>query len=104
MPWFSSQQQPPIFIQTGEAIRFVEVDYKTCQSISLAVEMGVYQPKNTKMIEVISSGYFTTLQDAGRPGLDNLVFHCLGQMDKKPMIWHWRCYLLKETVVFLNVH
>ena len=45
VPWFSSQQQPPIFIQTGEAIRFVEVDYKTCQSISLAVEMGVYQPK-----------------------------------------------------------
>ena len=45
VPWFSSQRQPPIFIQTGEAIRFVEVDYKTSQSISLAVEMGVYQPK-----------------------------------------------------------
>ena len=45
VPWFSPQQLPPIFIQTGDAIRFVEVDYKTCQSISLAVEMNVYQPK-----------------------------------------------------------
>ena len=45
--------------------------------------MGVYQPKNTKMIEVISTGYFTTLQDAGRPGFRQFGVPLSGAMDKK---------------------
>lgn len=45
VPWFSSQQDPPVFIQAGDRIRFSSIDQQQCRSIALAVEMGVYQPK-----------------------------------------------------------
>ena len=35
------------------------------------------------MIEVLSSGYFTTLQDAGRPGFRQFGVPLSGAMDKK---------------------
>ena len=49
VPWFSPQQTPTVFIQQGDSIRFVEIDIKQSQSIALAVEMGVYQPKKVQL-------------------------------------------------------
>ena len=45
VPWFSVQNDPPVFVQVGDLVRFVRTDLKQCRSIALAVEMGVYQPK-----------------------------------------------------------
>ena len=45
VPWFSPKNDPPVFIQSGDCIRFVSTDLQQCRSIALSVEMGVYQPK-----------------------------------------------------------
>ena len=45
VPWFIPKNDPPVFIQSGDQIRFISIDLQQCRSIALAVEMGVYQLK-----------------------------------------------------------
>ena len=44
VPWINFDQEPPVFMQAGEGIRFVEIDLKRHKEIAVAVEMNVYQP------------------------------------------------------------
>ena len=45
VPWFIPKNDPPVFMQSGDQIRFTRIDLQQCRSIALAVEIGVYQPK-----------------------------------------------------------
>ena len=45
VPWFIPKNDPPVFISSGDQIRFTSIDTQQCRSIALAVELGVYQPK-----------------------------------------------------------
>ena len=45
VPWFIPKNDPPVFMQSGDQIRFTSIDLQQCRSIALAVEMGGYQPK-----------------------------------------------------------
>lgn len=49
VPWFSPEKSSPFFVETGDAIRFFSIDKKQCDSITLAVEMDVYQPKKAQL-------------------------------------------------------
>ena len=44
VPWINFDHEPPIFMQPGEGVRFMEIDLKQHKEISVAVEMNVYQP------------------------------------------------------------
>lgn len=44
VPWINFDKKPPVFMQPGEGIRFVEIDLKRHSEITLAVEMNVYKP------------------------------------------------------------
>ena len=37
VPWFIPQNDPPVFIQSGDQIRFTSIDLQQCRSIALAV-------------------------------------------------------------------
>lgn len=45
LPWIQAKQAPYVFIQLGEAIRFVTVDLQECKAIAKGIETGHYQPK-----------------------------------------------------------
>lgn len=44
VPWINFDQEPPVFMQPGEGVRFMEIDLKRHKEIAVAVEMNVYQP------------------------------------------------------------
>jgi len=44
VPWINFDQEPTVFMQPGEGVRFVEIDLKRHKEIAVAVEMNVYQP------------------------------------------------------------
>ena len=43
VPWINFDHEPPVFIQPGEGVRFVEIDLKRHKEIAVAVEMNDYQ-------------------------------------------------------------
>lgn len=49
VPWFSPKKTPPFFVQMGDAVRFISVDKKQCDSIALSVAMQVYIPKKVSL-------------------------------------------------------
>ncbi len=44
VPWINFDHDPPVFMQAGDGVRFVEIDLKQHKKIALAVEMNKYQP------------------------------------------------------------
>jgi inhibitor of KinA len=49
LPWIQAKQAPYVFIQPGEAIRFVTVDLQECKAIAKGIETGHYQPKKVML-------------------------------------------------------
>ena len=76
---FDPQRDPACFFQPGDRVQFVPVDAHPNETHPVASEPPAYPGQ--EIIEVISPGLLTTVQDLGRPGYQRFGVPVSGAMD-----------------------